>query len=179
MITFTDSYRAYFKEYVSEEICQATLSGPDFSQDFSFGRQDRAKKYSLFVKMVSINEKHCFSWVLCESSDEVNTVMIALKLPARISKPLDPKKPIAMLEKFLEKNGTTVHSGHKTSKFIFHDVFKSNVDYSQGLWSIKPQGDECVLNAFVQSVKYGGVYITESFMVFALNLNRYREWASS
>ena len=129
--------------------------------------------------MVSIKDKQCFSWILCETSEDIVTVMIALKLPTRISKPLDPKKPIAMLEKFLEKYGATVHSGHKASKFIFHDSFKSNVDYSTGMWSIKPQGDECVLNAFVTSEKYGNKYVTESFMVFAINLNRYREWASS
>lgn len=179
MIQFTDSYSVYFKEYISEDICQDTVELPDFTQTFTFGRGVSAKEYSVFVKMVSVNENKYYGWILCEISEDIRTVMIALKMPLRISKPLDPRKPIAMLEKFLEKYGTTVHSGHKVSRFVLHDSIKSKNDISKGMWTIISQSDEFALNALVKPEKDGDGYITESFMVFAINLNKYREWASS
>ena len=179
MITFTDSYGVYFKEFVSEEACQSAVTAPDYAQSFTFGTGAGAKEYAVFVKMLSVNERQYYAWILCEVSGDRHTVMIALKMPVRISKPLDPKKPIAMLEKFLEKYGTTVHAGHKVARFILHDSIKSKNDISKGMWTINSQGDEFALNAFVKAAKDGDGYMVESFMVFAINLNKYREWASS
>ena len=179
VITFTDSYGVYFKDFVSEGVCRDTVTSPDFSQDFTFGQGGGAKEYTVFVKNLSKHEKSCYVWVLCEVSEDMHTVMIALKIPLKISKPLDPKKPIAMLEKFLEKYGTTVHAGHKVARFILHDSIKSKKDISKGMWTINSQGDEFFMNAFVKAEKDGEGYVTESFMVFAINLNKYRAWASS
>lgn len=179
MIKFTDSYSVYFKEFVSESVCQDIVNSPGFTQNFMFGNGGSAKEYAVFVKQVSVNGYSCYGWILCEVSVSIQTVIIALKIPLRISKPLDQRRPIAMLEKFLEKYGTTVHSGYKVSRFILHDSIKSKNDISKGMWTINSQGDEFVLNAFVRSEKDGDGYVAESFMVFAINLNKYREWARS
>lgn len=168
-INFSDYFKKESRDKlgIKEEMVRNAIQNPHETQTIEF----KGLVLTFYLSKVKDN-----NMILILTKSDNNTINIehALLIRKDLTKAIELKKPISILQELAEKFGLIINVGSYRGKFLFQEVIKINPAETTSLVKIEnPDNHSFTQSMYLKISKEG---LAECALAFALDTDKYLQW---